>query len=467
LLRRSIVWEQGRGRVKIMNNLYLECFSGISGDMFVAAMLDLGADREVLLTAIKSIPVQGFHVKITNVKKAGLEMCDFDVILEEAYENHDHDMEYLMGHEDSHHAHSHDHDQEHSHDHDQEHSHDHDQEHSQHHTHSHDHDDHSHEHKGLAEVLHIIDHTDMTDKAKMLAVRIFTILGEAEAKAHGTTLEQVHFHEVGAIDSIVDIIAAAVCFDNLGVKEVILPVLYEGQGKIRCQHGLLPVPVPAVAGIIAAHQLPLHIIDMQSELVTPTGAAIAAAIRTKDKLPKAMIIQKIGIGAGKRKYENPSFLRAMLIKDTEAKESTSDRIFKLESNIDDCSGEALGYCMEQLLKAGARDVNYMPVYMKKNRPAYQLNVICEEEKCKELEQIIFSETTTIGIRRIHCERSILERRSREIDTSLGKAMVKICELENEIRVYPEYDSVVQLCRQSGKSFQEVFRLVERECYGRI
>ncbi len=474
--------------------------------MFVASLLDLGADKDVLQSVLDTIPIQGFKIKITEVKKAGLLMCDFDVVLDKEYENHDHDMEYLMGsnesdkkeqqeqthshsymhehgiehehnhgieHEHNHgneHEHNHGNEHEHNHGNDHEHNHenDHNHNHGNDHEHNHDHHDHAgHEHRGMAEVLDILEHTRMTRNARNIAVRVFTILGEAEAKAHGTTLEQVHFHEVGAIDSIVDIVAAAVCLDNLNVSEVCLPVLYEGQGKIRCQHGLLPVPVPAVANIVAANDLTLHIIDMQSELVTPTGAAIAAAIRTKDTLPAAFKIKKIGIGAGKRKYENPSFLRAMLI-ETETKSTyPTDLIYKLESNIDDCTGENFGYVMELLLQAGARDVNYTPVFMKKNRPAYQLNVICTKEDIEKLEDIIFRETTTIGIRRIPCTRSILKREVREVETSLGMVKVKVCEQENETKIYPEYESVVSLCRLTKKSFREVFQLIERECYGKI
>lgn len=417
-----------------MNSLYIECYAGISGDMFVAALLDLGAEETVLRGVLDTIPVQGFQVRISRVKKAGLDVCDFDVALDAGYENHDHDMAYLYGHG---HDHKHVHNHEDSHDH-----------------------VHSHEHRGLREVLEIIRQTDMTEHAREIAVRIFHILGEAEAKAHGTTLENVHFHEVGAVDSIVDIISAAVCLDNLHVDEVIIPVLYEGKGQIRCQHGVLPVPVPAVSNIVCANHLHLHITDTEGELVTPTGAAIAAAIRTKDRLPESFQIIRTGLGGGKREYQNPSILRAMLIEETMERHEETDTIYKLESNVDDCTGENLGYVMDCLMEAGARDVHYTPVFMKKNRPAYQLNVICTARDVERMEQIIFRETTTIGIRRIQMERSVLEREIREIETPLGRANVKICHTGEERKVYPEYRSVTALCKKSGKSFQEVFRVIE-------
>ena len=443
---------------QIGNTLYLECCSGISGDMTVAALLDLGADRETLEKALESLPVEGFQTKVNRVKKAGLDVCDFDVILDREHETHDHDMKYLHGHE---HPHEHTHGPEYEHSHEHDHGSEH--EHSHEHTHSHEHEHpHDHMHRGLPEILHIIGHAHMTEGARALAERIFRILADAEAKAHGVPAEEVHFHEVGAVDSIVDIISTAVCIDNLGIKECIVPLLYEGCGTIRCQHGILPVPVPAVANIVEAHGLKLCLTDSRGEFVTPTGAAIAAAIRTSDTLPESFTVRKIGMGAGKRQYDRPGILRAMLI---EASPSSwgSDCIWKLETNIDDCTGEALGYVMERLLENGARDVNYMPVYMKKNRPAYQLNIICSEEDIAGLEQIVFEETTTIGIRRQRMERSVLTRRTETVHTSIGDARVKVCSLSSGIRKYPEYESVVELCRRSGRPYQDVYRLIVREC----
>ena len=446
--------------------LYLECCSGISGDMVAAALLDLGADEAVLRRALASLPVSGFEVKISRVKKSGLDACDFDVVLDAAHENHDHDMAYLYGHTA---AHCHEHEHEHCHAHEHDHHHDHE------HTvgggipdapHDHHHD---HEHRGLAEILDILNHADLTDRARATAVRIFTILGEAEAKAHGATLDTVHFHEVGAVDSIVDITAAAVCLDNLGVDEVIIPVLYEGVGTIRCAHGILPVPVPAVANIAAAEHLNLHITGAKGEYVTPTGAAIAAAIRTGETLPPEFTVQKIGLGAGKREQELPGFVRAMLIEPTGCSQTAQDTICKLETNLDDCTGEALGYVMERLMAAGARDVYYAPIYMKKNRPAYLLSVLCLQEDIPAMEQILFAETTTIGIRRIKMERCVLKRRLCTMQTSLGSVQVKECELPADgngaavkTRRYPEYESVKELCKNKGCTFQDAYRKILTE-----
>ena len=453
--------------------LYLECYSGISGDMTVAALLDLGADTEVLDKALKSLPLTGFETRISRVSKAGIDACDFNVILE--HDNHDHDMEYLHGEE--HHHHKlfflnwfHHHHQDHDHP----------------HTHGHGHSHtHSHEHRGLADILEILNRSALTDRAKKLAIRIFQIIAEAESKAHGLPIEEVHFHEVGAVDSIVDIAAAAVCLDNLDITEVIVPVLYEGTGTVRCQHGVLPVPVPAVVNIVNTYGLTLNITSSKGEYVTPTGAAIVAAIRTGNTLPSNFRIVKTGIGAGKRKYGRPSMLRAMLIEetstpDTEGCENKSNiqplkaemtmrddgEIIKLETNVDDCTGEVLGYVMELLMKAGARDVHYFPVFMKKNRPGYQLNVICKEEQREALQRIIFEQTTTIGIRIVRMERVVLPREVKKVQTSLGEMRVKMCNLpDGRVRCYPEYEDVATLSKSSSKPFLEVFNIVYKETNG--
>lgn len=462
-----------------MNSLYLECNAGISGDMTVAALLDLGADEKVLRDVLDSVPADGFSIAISRVKKAGVDCCDFNVVLDKEHENHDHDMAYLhgdetvyaelSGHEHSHHDYS-DHDHiDHSHDHSDhdhtEHSHDHSD--HDHVEHSHDHTDHGHhhhEHRGLPEIREIINHTQMTENARSLALKIFEILAKAESKAHATDIDHVHFHEVGAIDSIVDIIAVAVCIDNLGIDKVYVPKLCEGMGTVRCQHGILSIPVPATANIMEAYQLPIEIMNVQGEFVTPTGAAIVAALKTDTHLPGQFCIKKIGLGAGKRTYQRPSILRAMLIEACDGTDDTennteSDAICKLETNIDDCSGEVLGYTMERLFAAGARDVHYMPVFMKKNRPGWQLNVICDETKIAELEQIIFEETTTIGIRRIPVERSVLDRQIQKVMTPLGEAEVKICQIGQKKKIYPEYESVVRLCKEHHMTYQEVFDFI--------
>ncbi len=418
--------------------LYLECYSGISGDMTVAALLDLGADREVLKESLKSLPVGGFRTEITRVKKSGLDACDFSVILEQ--DNHDHDMEYLHGSEKTYTGH---------------HEHSHEVNHEHHHGHTHSHE-HPHEHRGMKEITEIIQKSEMTARAKKMAMRVFDILAQAESKAHGVPVEEVHFHEVGAVDSIVDIAAIAICMDNLDISNVIVPVLYEGTGFIRCQHGQIPVPVPAVTHIAETHKLKLKITDIQGELVTPTGAAVVAAFRTSDRLPEDFTMLKTGIGAGKRQYRCPGILRAMLIRETTDLQ-IKDIIWKLETDMDDCGGEMMGHVMNLLMANGAREVHYTPIYTKKNRPAYTLTVICKESEREKLENLIFSETTTIGIRRVEMERTILQREIQKKDTPVGTAIVKACTLpDGNIRYYPEYENVAELAERNQLSFRETY-----------
>ena len=450
---------KGTGFMSKKKILFIEANSGISGDMFVAALLDLGAPKDVLLSVLDTIPVDGFRVGISRKKRAGIEVCDFDVRLDHEHENNDHNMEYLYGH-----THG-DNLQEQVSEHMHEHPHYHEQEHSHGHDYEHDHD-HTHAHRGLKEVRDILTRTQMTDSARATANRVFEILAKAEAKAHGTTPEEVHFHEVGAVDSIVDIIAAAVCVDELAPDRVVVSSLTEGSGTVRTRHGILPIPVPAVANIVADNGLVLRQGPAMGEMVTPTGAAIVAAIRTDEMLPGTYRIGGVGIGGGKREYDPPSMVRAMWVEECEdqtrpigavgngsgdtdrAADASGDTIWKLETDIDDCTGEELGYVMERLYTAGAREVHFTPIFMKKNRPAYELTVIVTDDKREELEGILFKETTTIGIRRQEMERTILPREEVKVATPYGEVKAKKVTLpDGEERIYPEYESMKKLAEE--------------------
>lgn len=463
-----------------MNNgvLYLECRSGISGDMTVAALLDLGADEKKLKEALASLPLDGYEIQISRVKKSGLDACDFEVVLDEEHENHDHDMAYLHGdmhvhnHEDHTYAHDgHTHDdhshEEHMHD-DHGHGHDHDG----HMHHHHDHDGHVHHmHRGLPQIRQIIEAGSLTDGAKRLALRIFDILADAEAKAHGVSREEVHFHEVGAVDSIVDIVAAAVCLDDLAPEQVVVSSLSEGTGTVRCQHGVLPIPVPAVANIVTKYRLPIQNTTVRGELVTPTGAALAAAVMQEhNTLPERYTVEGIGVGAGKRSYDTAGILRAMWICPlaagaekqpcvSGAGSAGADRIVKLEAGMDDVTGEQLGYCMDCLMEAGARDVSFVPIYMKKNRPAYEVHVICDPCDVSRMEEILFRETTTIGVRRSVMERTVMERRQQRVETPFGTARVKVCSYGDIQKVYPEYESVKELCKKTHNDFRKIYQSI--------
>ena len=440
--------------------LYLECNSGISGDMTVAALLDLGADRQILLDALSSLPLTGYSIEIKDVYKSGIRACDFNVILD--HDNHDHDMDYLHGHAhnmtDEHdHTHSHNLSDEHGQIHRHDHSmtvgdvHDHDTDESQHIHHHHD-------ARNLNDITKIIQTGQLSSGAKDLALKIFQILAEAEAAVHGKTLEEIHFHEVGAVDSIVDIVAVAVCIDNLSPSGIVISALTDGKGQIRCQHGLIPVPVPAVTAIAMQNDLTLNISDVEGELVTPTGAAIAAAVRTATTLPKEFRIRRIGFGAGKRDYAATGLLRAMLLQPLS--KDTHDTILSLETNVDDCSGEALSYTMQLLLDAGALDAFCIPIYMKKNRPACLLKVLCNPEQRAEMESIIFRNTTTIGIRIQEMQRTKLPRKIFALETPWGMADVKCCTYGNDTYYYPENDSVSRLAKQNGTGFTEMYNMIQ-------
>lgn len=429
--------------------LYLDCQAGIAGDMLVAALLDLGGKPalERLTQMLEKLSLEGFSVAVTRVKKAGIDCCDFDVKLDVAHENHDHDMAYLHGLGDT----------------------------------SHDHD-HRHAHRGLAQVEQLIDAAPLSERARGLARDAFRILARAEAKAHGLPIDQVHFHEVGTVDSIVDVLAAAFLIDDLDIERAIVPALTDGHGTIRCQHGVVPVPVPATLNICIAHGLPLSSSSVEGELVTPTGAALVAALEPEFSLPERYAIRAVGLGAGKRSYERPSILRAMLIEDLDAhvgaalceprpslsaETQAPNCIVKLECDIDDCSPEVLAYAAERLREAGAREAHWLPIFCKKGRPAYQLQVIVEPSDVSRMEEIILSETTTIGIRRLQMERTCLPRAIESVETPWGDVLVKTVRLpDGTRRTTPEYEACAAIARDKGVALQTVMDTVHEAARNR-
>lgn len=390
--------------------LYLEGASGISGDMTVAALLDLGANREKLDAVLKSMNLEGFEYQVSRKSSYGIAGTDFDVIL------HDH----------------------------------------HHHEHEHEHG-HHHEHRNLDDVCAVIDRGTMTDGARELAKKIFRIVAEAESKAHGVPVSEVHFHEVGAIDSIVDIVSAAVLIDDLGIRECVVTGLAEGSGYVHCQHGDLPVPVPAVLNIAQAHGIALRTSAANGEMVTPTGIAIAAALRTRDRLPAEYKVEKVGIGLGKRDFGRANILRAMILEET----LDPEQMYVLETNIDDATGETLGLALEKLMAAGASDAHFLPCFMKKNRPAYLLRVIAAAPEIPALERIIFESTTTIGMRKLPVDRTCMDREIRTVELPFGTVSVKRCTWNGVVRNYPEYESVRALAERTGKEFQLVFALAKQ------
>lgn len=419
--------------------LYFDCFAGISGDMSIAALIDLGLNPEIVIQEIAKLGVKGYHIEINKVNRFSISGTDVTVRLSgEAECVHDHN-----------HGHSHsepDHNHEHSH--------------CDHQDHSHNHDDRE---RSLSDISHIIRSSEISERAKEIAIAVFTEIAKAEAAVHGKTVEEVHFHEVGAIDSIVDIVGAAICIDMLKVDKIYCSPVHEGQGFIHCRHGRLPVPVPAVIKMLGGSGISIVTEDIQAELVTPTGFGILKTISEGcGKMPE-MLVEAVGYGFGKTDTGRLNALRVIL--GTRASSGRADgqiwdKVILMETNIDNTSGEALGYTAERLLKAGALDVYFTPIQMKKNRPATMLSVICKKEDSEKLSELIFKETATIGIRIRETERITLDRKISTVKTELGEVRVKMVSVSGLERVQPEYEDCAKIAEEKNLSLNEVYEFVK-------
>ncbi len=400
--------------------LCFDCNTGIAGDMTVAALVGLGVPEDLLKNTLYNLKIEWLSVIFNTIVSYGFAANTFRVEYPGKHEHH---------HEEGHHHHEEGH-------------------------------HHHHEHRHLADIEALVARGSLTERAKELALKMFRIVAEAEAQAHGIPVEEVHFHEVGAYDSIADIVCVAVAVDWLGVEGAVFRNLTDGFGTIHCAHGDLPVPVPAVVNILAKFGIPLATCEVPTELVTPTGAAIVAALGQGAQLPSQYVIKAVGSGAGEREIGRANVLRAMLLEEAEEPASQSDAVWVLETNVDDSTGEQLAFTAELLLEHGARDVHFAPVFMKKGRPGWLLTVLSDEARLAELEGIIFANTTTIGIRRHRCERTCLEREEVTVQTPYGEARAKRVRHGGQTYLYPEYESVRELARQSGKDFKTVFSEIQ-------
>ena len=398
-----------------MKILYFDCSSGISGNMTLGALTELIGDENYLIEELKKLHIDGYTIDISKKVKNGITGTHVDVILEHQHEHH--------------HEHIHE-------------------------EHSHEHEHHHHEHRNLHDVYEIIDNSDIDEESKDLAKRIFMRVARAESKVHNKPLEEVHFHEVGAIDSIVDIVGTAILINKIHPDKIISSVVNDGHGFIECAHGTMAVPVPATSEIFANSDVKFRQIDIDTELVTPTGAGIIAELSSEFTTLPAMKIQKIGWGAGTKDLKIPNVLKVYY---GEMQEE-NQKIVVMETNIDDCSGEILGYTEEMLFENGALDVFYTPIFMKKNRPAYRLTVVCKEPDMQTLQNIIFRETTTIGIRYRYEHRTELEREQITIDTPYGKLQAKKVANNGETYIYPEYESVKELAEKNHIPLKEIYKL---------
>jgi hypothetical protein len=441
-----------------MRTLFFDCFSGISGDMTIGALLDLGIDRHEFLEKLSGLNIDGYRVEINEKLVNGIRGTDVDVILDDEEQVHDH----VQGH-----MHEGEHDHIEGHDHGQSNNHDHCHEYDHSHAHTHGHGE-----RGIREIFEILDNSSLSRNCIDLSKRIFLEIAAAEARVHGKPIDQVHFHEVGAIDSIVDVAGTAICLELLGVERITCSELHDGSGFITCRHGVIPVPVPAVAEMLCGSGIPVITEDVDTELVTPTGMGIIKCITQSFGKRPSMTVDKIGYGFGKRNTGRLNALRVMLGEAYDDKSCRRDEkdgeIVVLETNIDDTTGEILGYTMAKLMDAGALDVFYTPIFMKKNRPAYMLTVLGPYDAQKALEDIILTETSTIGIRISYMKRRCMQRRIVTVKLPLGDVRVKIAEADDIRKASPEYEDCRIIAERTGLPISKVFETVRaaiNEQYG--
>lgn len=397
-----------------MKVLYFDCSSGISGNMTLGSLIEIVGDKNYLLEELNKLNIDGYKIEITKKVKNGIIGTYVDVIIDNKHEHH-HEKEH-------------------------------------HHEHVH-----NHEHRNLYDVNRIIEESNIDEKSKDLAKKIFMRVAKAESKVHNKPLEEVHFHEVGAIDSIIDIIGTAILINKINPDKIISSVVNDGYGFIECAHGTMSVPVPATSEIFANSNVKFKQIDVDTELVTPTGAAIIAELAEEFTILPTMTTEKIGWGAGYKDLKIPNVLKVYY---GEIQQEQNKKIVVMETNIDDCNGEILGYTSEKLLENGALDVFFTPIFMKKNRPAYCLTVMCKNEDILKLQNIIFKETTTIGIRYHFESRTELVRENIEIDTKYGKLKAKKVINNNETYIYPEYESIKELSHINNIPLKDLYKLEE-------
>ena len=424
----------------MMRTLYIEAFSGISGNMFMGALLDLGVPKEYLLKELDKLNIEGYHLDINKVLKTGISATYVDVILKEF--EHEHDKH---NHDNAHH-HEHEH---HKHNHDKVHHHEH-----EHHKNRHDNVYH-HEHRGLAEIKKIIENSKLSIAVKEKAVDIFTALGKAEAKVHDKPIEEVHFHEVGAIDTIIDIVGSLICLEWLGVEKLFISKIRTGFGFVKCAHGDMPVPAPATAELL--HNMLFYHGDIEKELATPTGVAIASVLaEVSEGLPLNFTYDKIGYGAGGYELKIPNVVRMFLGEVEEAK--ISSKLLVVETNIDDMNPQLYGYVMDKLLSTGAFDVWITPIIMKKGRPACLLAVLIEDFLLEDISRLIFEETSSLGIRHYPVERNVLQRYAEKIKLPYGEVHIKYGKLDGKIiNTAPEFEDCSRLATLTGRPIKQIWQ----------
>jgi len=414
-----------------MNVLYLDIFSGISGDMFIGALIDLGVDARELEHQLEKLKLDGYRLYVARRQNGGIGGVKFDVTLTG---NHDH-----------HHDHGHGHAHEHA-----------------HRGHDHSHHDGS---RTFTKIEAMITRSKLSAWVKKKSIAVFRRIAEAEGKIHGLPPDKVHFHEVGAVDSIVDIVGACIALEMLGRPRVLAAPVVEGTGWIDCAHGRLPVPAPATLAILAGRGVSLTQCEEPHELVTPTGAAILAEFAESFGVLEGFVAERIGFGLGTRENKSrPNVLRAVLGKravlnppPSGAWDWETDRVAVLETNLDDINAELLGHFLESALAAGALDVFHTPIQMKKNRPGVLLTVMCAEADADRFAELILRETTAFGVRRTVAERRKLRREFAEVKTPFGQVTVKTGRLNGKVvQAAPEFASCRKLAEKAGVPLKRIY-----------
>ena len=474
-----------------MRIVYFDCFAGISGDMTLGALVDAGVDVEQLKAGLATLPLPEWELQVGRTLKNGFAAADVEVIVggvaagatsnvvpdapvpgggSHTHEGHTHAHthdhthdEPTHSHEHSHshthtatHSHSHAHaDEEYAHTHSEGHSHDHTHTPTHPHTHKHAHDDHPHTTRDLGSILAIIHASELPAAVKEKAERVYRRLAEAEARVHNTTVERIHFHEVGAVDAIVDIVGSVYGLHLLGVERIVSSELPTARGFTRSAHGPIPLPAPATLDLLRG--VPTRPVEsVRAELVTPTGAALITALADEYGPIPPMRIDRIGYGAGTKDFPFPNVLRIMIGVELDAHRTSSTTVTLIEANIDDQSPQVYEHVMERLFEAGALDVYLQPIQMKKNRPAQTLAILCAPSHADALTDIVFAETTTLGVRTAEMRRACLEREWLDVETRWGPARVKVGRQGDAVRtVAPEYEDCRRLARESSVPLKDV------------
>ena len=423
-----------------MKTLYLECTMGAAGDMLTAALLELTEDRQAFIDKMNALGLPGVTVAAEPAVKCGITGTHMKVTVngaeEESEDVHD-------GHHHDHH-HDHDHGHEHHHDHDHDHHHDHDHE----HYHDHDHE-HHHHHASMADIEALIDGLKVSDKVKADAKAVYALIADAESRVHGRPVSEIHFHEVGTMDAAADVIGVCLLMEQLAPEQVIVSPVHTGSGHVHCAHGILPVPAPATALLLEG--IPSYGGQVKGELCTPTGAALLRYFASRFGDRPVMATAAVGYGMGKKDFEQANCLRAFLGES----EGQREQITKLECNLDDMTGEEIGFALEQLFKAGARDAWTQAVGMKKSRPGVLLSVVCLPEDADGLAAVMMKYTSTLGIRRQDLSRYTLLRGIETVGTPYGEVRVKRASGMGVERAKPEYDDLAALAEMHGVPLETI------------